>query len=193
MELSIINKKLAMDSRDIATLTHKRHSDVLYDIRKMYEKLGERKSPLSYLNKQNKPQPYFLLNYEDTITLLTGYSIELRSAVVKRWIYLEKHYNTERKKSIEVRNSFTDELKNRGYEKPYEYINTTQQMKKALGIEHKKDEMSAKELKAVYAAEAMSNLLLDEEYGYNEVNPICVSASETVNNALVEKKTKLLA
>ena len=97
------------------------------------------------------------------------------------------------KKSIEVRNNFTDELKERGYEKPYEYINTTQQMKETLGIEHKKSEMSVKELKAVRAAEAMSSLLLDDEYGYNEVNPVCVSASETVNNALVEKKTKLLA
>ncbi len=183
MELAIIDKKLAMDSRDIAKLTHKRHSDVLYDIRNMYEKLGERKSPLAYLDKQGKERPYYLLNYEDTITLLTGYSVELRAAVVKRWIYLEKHYQIERKKSIEVRNTFTDELKDRGYSQQYEYIQTTQQMKKSLDITHKKSKMTVKELKAIRASEAMASLLLDEEYGFNEVNPVCVDAAEIVSNA----------
>ena len=40
MELAILNKKLAMDSRDIAKLTHKRHADVMRDIRDMLEKMG---------------------------------------------------------------------------------------------------------------------------------------------------------
>ena len=188
MELSIIDKELAMDSRDIAKLTRKRHSDVLYDIRNMYEKLGERKSPLAYLDKQGKERPYYLLNYEDTITLLTGYSVELRSAVVKRWLYLEKHYQSERKRSIEVRHNFTDELKERGYSKPNEYIQTTIQMKKPLEITHKKKEMTAKELKAVYASEAMASLLLDDEYGYGEVNPVCVEASQIVSKAMKKKQ-----
>ena len=39
MELAIIDKKLAMDSRDIAKLTKKRHADVLRDIRNMISKL----------------------------------------------------------------------------------------------------------------------------------------------------------
>lgn len=134
MELSILDKKLAMDSRDIAKLTKKRHADVLRDIRVMYEKLNERK------------------------------------------------------KSIEVRHCFTDELKDHGYSKPNEYIQTTTQMKKPLGITHKKKEMTAKELKAIYASEAMASLLLDYEYGYFEVNPICVQASVIVNNAMRNKK-----
>lgn len=186
-ELQIIEKKLAMDSRDIAKLTRKRHADVMRDIRSMYEKLGECKIAFTYLDKQGKERPYYLLNYEDTITLLTGYSVELRAAVVKRWLYLEKHYQTERKKSIEVRNTFTDELKERGYTKPCEYIQTTTQMKKALYITHKKAEMSAKELKAIRASEAMASLLLDDEYGYHEVNPVCLEASNIVNNAMSKK------
>ena len=190
MELAIIEKKLAMDSRDIAKLTHKRHSDVLYDIRKMYEKLGERKSPLSYLNKQNKPQPYFLLNYEDTITLLTGYSVELRSAVVKRWIYLEKHYKNERKKSIETRNTFTDTLAEHGYTKQHEYIQTTQQMKKSLDITHKKHEMTTRELDEVAASEALAKVMINDEQGFQEVNPVCVDAADIVANA---KKRRISA
>ena len=186
-ELSIIDKKLAMDSRDIAKLTKKRHADVLHDIRNMYEKLGERRFPFTYKDKQGKERPYFLLNYEDTITLLTGYSVELRSAVVKRWLYLEKHYQTERKKSIEVRNTFTDELKDRGYKQRHEYMQTTMQMKEPLGITHRKNEMTAKELKAIRASEAMASLLLDDEYGYHEVNSVCVEASCIVGNAMRKK------
>lgn len=187
MELSIIDKKLAMDSRDIAKLTKKSHAHILRDIREMYDKLGESKNGFTYKDKQGKERPYFLLNYEDTITLLTGYSVELRSEVVKRWLSLERHYQTERKKSLEIRHEFTDELKDRGYSKPCEYIQTTMQMKKSLGITHKKDEMSAKELKAIRASEAMASLLLDDEYGYREVNPICVEASNIVHNAKRQK------
>ena len=98
MELSVINKKLAMDSRDIAKLTHKRHDHVIRDIRVMYEKLGIPKVGFTYLDKQGKERPYFLLNYEDTLTLLSGYDVKLRNSIVKRWVYLEKRYQTERKK-----------------------------------------------------------------------------------------------
>lgn len=200
MELSVIDKKLAMDSRDIARLTKKRHSHVLRDIRNMLEKLdkSESKNGSSYVirtykNSNNVTATYYLLNYELTITLLTGYSVELRSAVVKRWIQLEKHYQSERKKSIEIRNSFTDELKDRGYTEPHEYIQTTMQMKKALGISHKKNEMSAKEIKAVRVSEAMSSLLLDDEYGFHEVNPVCLEASFQVAGFLAShKRQKLL-
>lgn len=183
MELSIINKKLTMDSRDVAALTHKRHSDVLRDIRNMYEKLGVSKSAFTYKDLQGKERPYFLLDFEDTFTLLTGYSVELRSFVIKRWVYLEKKYRKTRQKSIEVRNDFTDTLSERGYSKNYEYIQTTQQMKRALDITHKKVEMTEKELAAITASEALSKLLLDDEYGFLEVNPVCVDAAEIVANA----------
>lgn len=189
MELAIIEKKLAMDSRDIAKLTHKRHSDVLYDIRNMFEKLGERKNPLAYLDKQGKERPYYLLNYEETITLLTGYSVELRSAVVKRWLYLEKHYKNERKKSIETRNTFTDTLSEHGYTKQHEYIQTTQQMKKSLEITHGKKEMTARELDEVAASEALAKVMINDEQGFNEVNPVCVGAAEIVANAKKQRIT----
>ena len=184
-----------MDSRDIAKLTKKQHSHVLRDIKKMLAKLDpcETKNGTSYnirtyKNSNNVEAIFYLLNYELTITLLTGYSIELRSAVVKRWLYLEKHYQTERKKSIEVRHTFTDELKERGYTHQHEFIQTTMQMKKPLGIVHKKDEMTAKELKAIRASEAMASLLLTDENGYHEVNPVCVEASNIVKNAMTKRK-----
>lgn len=190
MELAIIEKKLAMDSRDIATLTHKRHDHVIRDIRVMYEKLNIPKSGFTYKDSKGRSRPYFLLNYEDTITLLTGYSVELRAAVVKRWLYLEKHYKNERKKSIETRNTFTDTLAEHGYTKQHEYIQTTQQMKKSLDITHKKHEMTTRELDEVAASEALAKVMINDEQGFNEVNPVCVDAADIVANA---KKKRISA
>lgn len=174
-----------MDSRDIAKLTHKRHSDVIRDIEKMLPKVTNANiRRLNYKDKKGEMRPYYCLPHRELLILLTGYSVELRTAVIDRWAYLERNYKDERKKSIEVRNTFTDELKDRGYQNQHEYIQTTMQMKKPLGITHKKSEMTEKELKAIRASEAMASLLLEDEYGYKEVNPVCVEASNIVNNAV---------
>lgn len=195
MELSIFNNRLAMDSRDIAKLLHKRHDHVLRDIKNMLEKIAPdlgASFQSHYKDKYNREKLCFKLPHRELLILLTGYSVELRTIVIDRWAFLERNFRAERQKSIEVRNTFTDELKSRGYSKKYEYINTTRAMKKPLGITHKKSEMSARELMAVRASEAMASLLLDDEFGYQEVNPVCVEASETVQRA-VEKKRAAIA
>lgn len=204
-ELKVLNKKLVMDSREIAELTHKQHSKVLRDIRSMYNNLYQEKSgnpkmdrqnkipnPLTYKDCRGKLQPYYLLTYEDTLLLLTGYSITLRQAVIKRWLYLESSYRKERQQSIEIKNNFTDELKNRGYNKSYEYIQTTKQMKDTLFIKNKKEAMTERELKAVRTSEALAELLFDNEYGYNEINPICIRASKIISSALDNNNKKLI-
>lgn len=181
-----------MDSRDIAELTGKMHKHVVRDIACMIEK-SQSKNGLSYIIKSYKSAngvnaTYYLLDYEMTMLLLTGYSVELRQAVVHRWLELEEEYSKKRTKSIEVRNTFTDTLKGHGYKKNYEYIQTTMQMKQKLNIEHKKNEMSAKELKAIFTAESLAELMIDDEQGYSEVNPVCVNASQIVQNAISSKK-----
>ena len=200
-ELQILNKKLVMDSRDIVELTLKQHSKVLRDIRTMYEHLSEEKSgepkmdcqntipnALTYKDCRGKMQPYYLFTYEDTLLLLTGYSVTLRQAVIKRWLQLEKAYKKERQKSINVRNTFTDELKEHGYKEPHEYIQTTKQMKETLKITHQKSEMTERKLKAIRTSKALASLLFNEEYGYDEVNPKCVEASEIISNTINKKK-----
>ena len=66
-------------------------------------------------------------------------------------------------------------------------------MKNTLQIKNKKDEMTTEELTKVTAAEALTELLFTSEYGYSEVNPVCVEASEIIQKAIAQKKNKKLA
>ena len=80
-----------MSSREIAKLCEKRHTHVISDIRKMLWdlELGEPKFRSSYKTKQNKKAVEFLLNQELTLTLVSGYNVQLRNKIIKRWQELE--------------------------------------------------------------------------------------------------------
>lgn len=80
-----------MSSVDIAELTGKQHKNVMRDIDKMFEELGQLKSEpsSSYINSQNKSQPCYNLDKEMTLTLVSGYNVKLRHAIIKRWQELE--------------------------------------------------------------------------------------------------------
>lgn len=89
-----------MSSLEIAELTGKRHDHVMRDIRNMIEQLevAKKDSPnlgwhcesSTYINKQNKSQPCYLLDYNTTVNLLTGYDAAKRMMVIQRWQELEK-------------------------------------------------------------------------------------------------------
>ena len=97
-----------------------------------------------------------------------------------------------RNKSKIVRNDFTDTLKEHGYTKAHEYIQTTRQMKDTLGITAKKSEMNDRELSLITASELLAKGSITDEYGYHEVNPVCLDASEAVANFIAERKQKRL-
>lgn len=97
-----------------------------------------------------------------------------------------------RNKSKVIRNDFTDTLKEHGYTKAYEYIQTTKQMKDTLGITAKKSEMNDRELSLITASELLARGSITDEYGYHEVNPVCVDASEYISNFIEERKLKKL-
>lgn len=86
-----------MSSFEIANLTGKQHKHVMRDIRELnvgYEKLYLPKIGLKHrisdlgLGRQRK-DPYFELTRMQTFDLLTGYSVELRIKVNRRWEELE--------------------------------------------------------------------------------------------------------
>ncbi len=85
------NEHLTMSSREIAELTGKMHKNVLEDIRKMLDGLGQTSAEFS----ANLPDTYgrlqqvFLLPKRETMILVSGYSVELRARIVDRWLELE--------------------------------------------------------------------------------------------------------
>lgn len=118
-----------------------------------------------------------------------NYFIECEKMLIQK-LEEEKKFLKTRQKSKIARNMFTDTLKNHGYKNPHEYIQTTKQMKNALGITAKKDEMTEKELQLVLASETISSLTLENEQGYHEVNPVCVDVSKGVIGLIKEQKSK---
>ena len=80
-----------MSSREISELTGKRHPDVKRDIVNMLEQVEEdvRSFAHTYTDSQNRQQTEFKLNKELTLTLVAGYNVKLRLAIVKRWQELE--------------------------------------------------------------------------------------------------------
>lgn len=98
------NSEKMMSSREIAQICEKEHRNIIRDIRRMLEDLGDEPhcSNLSsensaekgwikttYKNSRNQEQPEFLLNFELTMTLISGYNVVLRNRIIKRWQELE--------------------------------------------------------------------------------------------------------
>ena len=103
----ISNFENLMSSREIANLTEKNHQHIMRDIRRMLEDLGAEigaskfgrtssEAPAVqgfkesvYLDVQGKERPEILLNFELTMTLISGYNVILRNRIIKRWQELE--------------------------------------------------------------------------------------------------------
>lgn len=85
------NTTLTMSSREIAELTGKRHANVIRDIREMLTGLGitELTFESSYIDSTGRALPCFNLPKELTITLVSGYNVQMRYAITKRWMELE--------------------------------------------------------------------------------------------------------
>lgn len=100
MELSQFNQSQTMSSREIAQITGKRHDHVLRDVdflNESYHKIGFPKIGEGYYthpNTGNQQHREMLLSKMQTMDLMTGYSVELRIKVNRRWEELENSKNT---------------------------------------------------------------------------------------------------
>jgi len=82
-----------MSSREIAESTGKMHKNVMRDIRSMYDGLKiDQGSELSFDHSGAKGRriDFYELSYDLTMTLVSGYSVKLRYAIIKRWQELEQ-------------------------------------------------------------------------------------------------------
>jgi phage regulator Rha-like protein len=104
-------KITSMSSVELAELTGKQHSNVLRDIRNMLSELHDGNSNLNPKEVQgvsvsfleNGMTKEIHLDKRYTLTLITGYSVKLRDAVIQRWQFLENE--------LEVLKSRTDTKK----------------------------------------------------------------------------------
>jgi phage regulator Rha-like protein len=82
---------LTMSSREIAQLCDKNHKDVMRDIRNMLDELGETSAQFcaNVPDAYGRPQPVFNLTKNLTLTLVAGYNVKLRKAIIDRWQQLE--------------------------------------------------------------------------------------------------------
>lgn len=96
MQISTIannnNDNLMMSSREIAELTGKQHKHVLEDTRNMLNGLGIDSAAFAaqYKDSIGRSLPCFNLDKELTLTLVAGYNVKLRLAIIKRWQELEE-------------------------------------------------------------------------------------------------------
>ena len=95
MHSFLVNSKpLTMSSLKIAEFTGKNHFDVMRDIRKIEEQLGDSKFALSsYRSHQNKELPMYELDEEQSICLVSGYDVKIRMAIIKEWKALKEAHD----------------------------------------------------------------------------------------------------
>lgn len=80
-----------MSSKEIADLTGKRHDHVLADIRNMFTQLQIDSTEFSgqYKDSTGRSLPCFNLDKDLSVCLVSGYNVQLRMAIIKRWNELE--------------------------------------------------------------------------------------------------------
>ncbi|HCE2195142.1 phage antirepressor KilAC domain-containing protein [Vibrio parahaemolyticus] len=81
--------EMTMSSREIAELTGKRHDHVKRDIERMREELNPPNLGSSIFVHNGNEYTQYHLNRDLTLTLVSGYSIKLRHAIIKRLEELE--------------------------------------------------------------------------------------------------------
>ena len=90
-----MNLKLGMTTREIATLTNKRHDNVVRDFERMLANGVEPKFEAvdfldSYVDRKGENRKMYRLTKDLAMTLITGYDVRRRYAVIRRWRELEE-------------------------------------------------------------------------------------------------------
>lgn len=78
-----------MSSVELAELTGKEHKNVLADIRKMLVEIQSAEKSADYLDSMGRAQPCLMLDKDESLCLVAGYSAVLRMRIIRRWQELE--------------------------------------------------------------------------------------------------------
>ncbi|MCJ8507946.1 Rha family transcriptional regulator [Rhizobium lemnae] len=80
---------LTMSSREIAELTGKTHDNVRRDVRNMAQELSLKLEEKVVPSTGGRPSLEYLLPKRETLILVSGYSVTLRTRIIDRWMELE--------------------------------------------------------------------------------------------------------
>ena len=195
--------KLKMSSREISELTGKQHKNVKRDIEKMITglELDALNFEHIYFDDNNRQQIEYKLNQELTITLISGYSVKLRHAIVKRWIELEKQVaqvKASRLDGKEARKLETGAIKDLveyaeasgSKSANMYYANITRMTNSILGIESgQRDNLTVKQLDQVRIAETMVKMAisdgLEQSIPYKEIYKLCKDRVSSIAQVLL--------
>lgn len=97
--------KLTMSSLEIAELTGKEHRNVMVDIRKMFEELGQAAADFSaaafyQVNNATREREIFNLPKRESLILVSGYSAVLRARIIDRWQELESQQAAQKQQTL---------------------------------------------------------------------------------------------
>ena len=96
----ITTPRLTMSSRELATLTQKKHAHVMRDIRDMLETLGLEQNPFLDFDQsgaKGRTVEFFRLPRRECEILVTGYDVTRRAAVIDRWLELEQELRQQQR------------------------------------------------------------------------------------------------
>lgn len=122
------NDGLSMTSREIADLCEKEHKNVIADVRNMLEQLEVSSAEFSaqYKDSTGRSLPCFILPKDLTLTLVSGYNVQMRKRIIDRWLELESKSQAA---TIDPMQMFNDPAAMRGM-----LLNYTE---KVIQLEHK--------------------------------------------------------
>ncbi|MFQ2157576.1 phage antirepressor KilAC domain-containing protein [Aeromonas hydrophila] len=88
-EMMVMGAGPMMSSVEIAELTGKEHKNVLADIRKMLVEIQSAEKSADYQDSMGRAQPCLMLDKDESLCLVAGYSAVLRMRIIRRWQDLE--------------------------------------------------------------------------------------------------------
>lgn len=202
----ILSKVETMSSREIAELIGKNHFHVLRDIEKMLVEMGEggvSKFGDTYVNPQNR-QAYRIFNLpkRETLILVSGYNVQMRTKIIDRWQELEKEKQQWLTTRQEVKQLTKDKnrsvlklvnlAESQGSNSPQMYFMIVQkEINRQLGIEAgKRDSLDEETLGKISLMEQACKVVIDkavkEGLFYKDVYVLLKKKLSTLNTLLLD-------
>ena len=191
-ELSNLHNNKTMSSREIAELTGKNHKDVLRDIRTLENQgaiNGRNFAPVEYTDAKGEKRPEYLLDFDATMTLVTGYNAVLRAKVIKRWRELEEGTT----QPVTLSSLTKEELEARNLRAKKDIFETLCEAAKLFGLEGNQALLKAdKSLKKDYGDSFITRLEIELKSPDNEALLIATEIGKRLDPPVSAKQVNLL-